>query len=357
MDSARQTTILFADVSGGSKLYEAAGYAAALEVIARCIERVRDAAQSSGGQVVKTSGDKVMVLFATADAAAQAATRMHATIEALPEIGGAKLGVQVGFHSGPGYRCNEDLLGDTVKLASRMVEQARKGQTITSQQTAALLSPSLRTLSRQLDAIPAREKDEELRLCEIGSRPSTDFPRLRLTYREHAIVCTRENESIVVGRAPGCALVVADLTVSRRHCTITLRDGRFVLQDHSTNGTYITVDGGADILAQSEEVILGGRGRIGFGRPPDASAEEVAERLGKIEQLAQLHADPRRVEHAHVERQDLAQAVERPRVFAREPHRVGPRDPVGQGDFFQAQHEIVAGARVEHVHGPGHRAV
>ena len=156
MDSARQTTILFADVSGGSKLYEAAGYAAALEVIARCIERVRDAAESTGGQVVKTSGDKVMVLFANPDAAAHAATRMHATIEALPEIGGAKLGVQVGFHSGPVYRCDEGLLGDTVKLASRMVEQARKGQAITSQQKAALLSPSLRTLFRQLDANPAR---------------------------------------------------------------------------------------------------------------------------------------------------------------------------------------------------------
>src|SRR5256885_1050092 len=44
MDSSGQTTVLVADVSGGSKLYEAAGYAAALEVIARCIERVRDAA-------------------------------------------------------------------------------------------------------------------------------------------------------------------------------------------------------------------------------------------------------------------------------------------------------------------------
>ncbi len=38
MDSSGQTTVLVADVSGGSKLYEAAGYAAALEVIARCIE-------------------------------------------------------------------------------------------------------------------------------------------------------------------------------------------------------------------------------------------------------------------------------------------------------------------------------
>src|SRR5207249_9667922 len=288
MDSSGQTTVLVADVSGGSKLYEATGYSAALEVIARCIERVREPAESTGGQVVKTNGDKVMVLFASADAAAHAATRMHATIAALPEIGGAKLGVQVGFDSGPVYRCDEDLLGDTVKLASRMVEQAQKGQTITSQQTAALLSPSFRALSRQLDAIQAREKGDALRLCEIASRGATDFRRLRLTYRGHAVVCSRENESIVVGRAPGCALVVADRTVSRRHCTITLRDGRFVLKDHSTNGTYVTDEGGDDILAQREVVILGRRSRIGIGRPPDAGPEEAVEYDGGSELQPQI---------------------------------------------------------------------
>src|SRR2546430_17498828 len=97
MDSSGQTTVLVADVSGGSKLYAAAGYAAALEVIARCIERVRDAAESTGGQVVKTNGDKVMVLFASADAAAHAATRMHATLAALPEIGGGEPGRRGGL--------------------------------------------------------------------------------------------------------------------------------------------------------------------------------------------------------------------------------------------------------------------
>jgi len=46
--------------------------------------------------------------------------------------------------------------------------------------------------------------------------------------------------------------------------------------------------GGADILAQSEEVVLGGRGRIGFGRPPDASAEEVVEYDGGSELQPQI---------------------------------------------------------------------
>jgi len=183
-----------------------------------------------------------------------------------------------------------------VTLAEGLAGQAAKGQVLTTEQTAALLSPSFRALSRQLDAIQAREKGEALRLCEIASRAAADLRRLRLTYRGRAVVCTRENDSIVVGRAPGCGLVVADRTVSRRHCTITLRGGRFVLKDHSTNGTYVTVEGGADILAQSEEVILGRRGRIGFGRPPDAGPEEAVEYDGGAELQPQIPTKPQAVQ-------------------------------------------------------------
>jgi len=131
-------TVLFADVSGSTRLIETAGDAVALKAIARCIERLRKAAESTGGQVVKTIGDEVMVLFPTPDAAVQAAAKMHASINALPAVGDTKLGVHVGFHSGPVIQVEKDVLGDTVKLAARLVEQAQKGQTITSQQTAAL---------------------------------------------------------------------------------------------------------------------------------------------------------------------------------------------------------------------------
>src|SRR2546427_5793917 len=58
MEESRQTTVLFADVSGSTKLYETAGDAAALTAIGRCIERMRKAAESTGGRVVKTIGDR-----------------------------------------------------------------------------------------------------------------------------------------------------------------------------------------------------------------------------------------------------------------------------------------------------------
>src|SRR5256714_15263333 len=142
MEESQQTTVLFADVSGSTKLYEAAGDAAALTAIGRCIDHMRKAAESTGGRVVKTIGDEIMALFPSPDAAAGAASEMHATIEQLPEVGGARLGVRVGFHSGPVIQREDDVFGDTVNMAARLVEQAGEGQSPTSPRTARALGPA-----------------------------------------------------------------------------------------------------------------------------------------------------------------------------------------------------------------------
>src|SRR2546427_13065787 len=101
MEESQQTTVLFADVSGSTKLYETAGDAVALTAIGRCIERMRKAAESTGGRVVKTIGDEIMALFPSPDAAAGAASEMHATIEQPPGGGGAKPGRRVRLPHGP----------------------------------------------------------------------------------------------------------------------------------------------------------------------------------------------------------------------------------------------------------------
>src|SRR2546425_4618597 len=161
MEESRQTTVLFADVSGSTKLYETAGDAAALTAIGRCIERMRKAAESTGGRVVKTIGDEIMALFPSPDAAAGAASEMHATIEQLPEVGGVKLGVRVGFHSGPVIHREDDVFGDTVNMAARLVEQAGKGQIIISHETAELFSPAVRVFTRPPDSVQVKGQAEK----------------------------------------------------------------------------------------------------------------------------------------------------------------------------------------------------
>ena len=282
--------MLFADVSGSTRLYETAGDAAALDAIGRCIERLSQAAESTGGRVLKTMGDEVMVLFPTPDAAANGASEMHAAVATLPPVNGTKLGVRIGFHSGPVIQRDNDVFGDTVNLAARLVEQAQKGQIITSHETSQQLSPALRAFSRRLYSIAIKGKADRGELCEIEWRPvshtTTDVgPRpearsaaaaLRLRYRDLKLVRRRENDLTIIGRDPSCGLVIASQNVSRLHCTIVRRHERFVLRDHSTNGTFVTVDGDGEILVQREDMPLRRHGWLALGEPRGETAEVVA---------------------------------------------------------------------------------
>jgi adenylate cyclase len=272
-------TVLFADVSGSHKLIETAGNAVALKAIARCLACLSTAAESTGGRVVKTIGDEVMVLFDTPDAAVEAAAKMHASIDALPAVSGTKLAVHVGFHSGPVIQVEKDVLGDTVKLASKLVEQAQQGQTITSQQTAALLSPALQPLSRQLRSVPlGGGAGQGIRLCEIvplAQAQDHAITRVRLTFRNYIVDCSRERSSILIGRDYRCGLVISDPTASRKHCAIELRGDQFVVQDHSTNGTYVTIEHEKAMLLKGENLPLRRYGWIGFSEVRSASSDVV----------------------------------------------------------------------------------
>lgn len=48
-----------------------------------------------------------------------------------------------------------------------------------------------------------------------------------------------DGETIVIGRSHTCDAVLSDTLVSKRHCTIIRQDGRYILTDHSTNGTFL----------------------------------------------------------------------------------------------------------------------
>ena len=290
MDQARQVTVLFADVSGSTKLYESEGDEAAMEAIAVCTDSLRQAVESSGGRVVKIIGDEVMAVFPTPDAAANAASSMQYAIDALPLVGATKLGIRIGFHCGPVIQNDNDIFGDTVNLAARLVEQAAQSQIILSRATADRLGPIFRGFKRPLYAIHVKGKTEEVGLCELIWRHADDVTMsvsshaqakpaplaLRLKYRDQEIVRRRDNDAITMGRDPGCSVVIADSMASRKHCTIERRQDKFVLADQSTNGTYVTAEGGAEILLQREEFRLVKHGWISFGRKR-AEAKEVVE--------------------------------------------------------------------------------
>ena len=78
------------------------------------------------------------------------------------------------------------------------------------------------------------------------------------------------------GMAPN-DVVIADRKASRVHAHIERRRDKFVLIDHSSNGTWVTADGKAEVTLRREELILRGRGHISFGHAfGDDPAEVLA---------------------------------------------------------------------------------
>lgn len=270
MQANRTATVLFAEPNSSTKRSEASRRALA--------EAVVSIAESTGGRLVKTVGGKLMVVFASPDAAASAASRIQAKIDALAPVNGVKLGVQIAFHSGPVVRGG--VADDTVKLALRLVEQAHDGQTITSLGTAEQLNPAFRHFSKVL-----RSKDaaEQPALCEIASwhqigvRPAgwTAMAVLRLTCGDQLAVCSREKEAIVLGRDEDCDVALASKAASRRHCTIEYCRGDFVVRDHSSNGTYVTIAHNTEIVLHSEKVALPEHGVISIGEPRIRTSEPI----------------------------------------------------------------------------------
>jgi len=271
MQANRTATVLFAEPSSETKRSEPSRKALA--------ELVVNIAESTGGRVVKTIGGKLMVVFASPDAAASAASRMQAKMEALPPVGGVKIGLHIGFHSGPFVAGG--VADDTVKLALRLLEQAHDGQTVTSQKTAEQLNPAFRPFSKPLRS--TRDAAEQVPLCEVASwhqrgiRPDgwTAMAVLRLTCGDQLAVCSREKEAIVLGRDDDCDLVLAGKAASRRHCTIEYCRGEFVVKDHSSNGTYVTVAQSAEIALHNEGLSLPEQGMISIGEPRERSSEPI----------------------------------------------------------------------------------
>jgi hypothetical protein len=71
--------------------------------------------------------------------------------------------------------------------------------------------------------------------------------------------------SLSIGRDAGSDIVVSAPRASRQHARIEVRNGRFVLTDQSSNGTFVQPAGADRVLVMREEYVLSGAGLIGFG--------------------------------------------------------------------------------------------
>lgn len=277
-----QRAVLFADVTDSTRIYETLGDARAHTLIEQVLWLLGNAASAHGGTIVKKLGDGMVCAFPTSDDACKAACAMQLAALQTPAARPAdRLAVRIGFTFGPVVLADGDVFGDTVNVCSRLVALANPEQVLTTQRTVAAMAPELRERCRELFPIRVRGRHEEIIACNVQYRDDPDATEtnirmttltrgrdlvLKLTYGGELRVVRTAGAGMRIGRDKDNDLVVESHFASRSHARIYPREGHFVLQDLSSNGTYLLVDGStAEILLRREEAVLTERGWVGLG--------------------------------------------------------------------------------------------
>ena len=291
MDTAvEEVAIVFADVTGSVRLFDALGDEKAWKLIQKCLKGMTEEVDGNHGRVIKTIGDEVMCTFSTPDDAINAAVGMQEKVRD-GSIGGDSnepaLSVRIGIHFGEVIPKDNDVFGDAVNLASRMATAAKGGQIITTQFTAEALSESLQSAVRLVDRMPVKGKRDPIDIYEVvweeGTtnvatnivNPADMEARLSLRYRDKVIVMNHSSTPMMLGRGRQAHLRVDDVNASRVHLRVEYSRGKFMIFDESVNGTYVLTPAGEVMLRRNEFHVLSGVGRISLGRKVDGNEEVV----------------------------------------------------------------------------------
>ena len=306
MTQEQNIGVLFADISGTTRLYRKIGTDEAQRALERCVKRMERAIESHRGRVVMPAVDEMIAVFATADAALQASAEMQKRLADLPPVSGVKLTIRSGVHFGPGLVGEAGLSGSVIDLGRQLLSMAGPGQILTCAQTAEALSKPLRQWLRSADDLMLRlplgecpvyrvsVQDEDLvNATYVGPAPGAIAPPpppfseavplpavtpgFRLRFAGKAFVLDDRTPSLTVGRDRKADLSIKDPKASRQHALIVRRDASHVfLIDNSTNGTYV-LRGDQEIRVLGGELRLSGKGSIAFGHSPREAGVEVVE--------------------------------------------------------------------------------
>ncbi|WP_300453814.1 adenylate/guanylate cyclase domain-containing protein [Accumulibacter sp.] len=282
---------LFVSVSGSSRLFEKLGGTEALHAIERCMKRILRGVDGFRGRIVRTTRDDLAALFDNADDACQAAIAMQRRVADLPPVSGIKLAIRAGFHHG---QVVGEGVGSCVNAAECLAGMAGPGQILTTAETQALLSPLWRSSTRCLEGLSIKGQTTDQRVFEVswpksgsqGAKEAVASPplprserevRLCVRYAGHVKLLDRLRPKLLLGRDSGCDLTVRDRRASRHHAQIERRGETFVLRDLSTNGTFVTVTGGPELLVRREEIVLRDSGIIAFAASASSPGADLAE--------------------------------------------------------------------------------
>ena len=283
------TTVVFTDLTGSTSVFETLGNFRATKAVTQLTQWICNLLQARGGQVIKTLGDGVLTVFPDATMAVEAVVELQrehsANLQQQPRA--EHLPIRVGVASGKVEIVNGDCYGDAVNVASRLSDLAGPHEIWVSSSDLDFASRANQIRYRPLGSINVRGRVEPciVHQVEWHEDQSSDFitmagnldpkqkgdvlgQEIELTYLDQSRTFMAFDLPVHVGRIRHCEFIVADPRVSRTHFRIEWRNGRIMLVDVSSYGTWIRFAGSrAEVLLRREECVLYGQGEIALGAP------------------------------------------------------------------------------------------
>ncbi|MCX7041934.1 MAG: adenylate/guanylate cyclase domain-containing protein [Gammaproteobacteria bacterium] len=292
MSQTRPQTILFADVSGSTRLFETKGDVEARRLIAAVLDALSIVCVGHGGRVIKTIGDEIMCTLPTAMSGLLAACDMQRKMSRDINFVRENLAVRIGFHHGNALDENDDVFGDAVNVAARMTSLAKREQIVSTASTVNGLTgtrlPETRSLGRarvsgkllpiEIVDVVWQEDTSGMTMVQSAIRMGDAAPagaKLTLRHRGKLIELTENSEPFMMGREVSNNLVVEADWVSRTHAQIEYKRGHFMITDRSTNATYVCIGQDPELRLHRDEVHLRKSGSISMGQAASANTHDL----------------------------------------------------------------------------------
>lgn len=291
MTASQSLTILFADVSGSTKLFETRGNVQARSIISLVLSALVEVAERHGGRLIKTIGDEVMCTFPSALQGLLASTDMQRRIKGDAGFAVDNVGIRVGLHHGEALVEDNDVYGDAVNVAARMAALAKRDQIVATASTSLNITNAAGLRVRSVGTARVAGKLMPIEIVDVMwqedvshvttvqrvvhfSNSPTERMRLLLRHRDREFKLDEMSEPFTLGREAGHGLTIDADWVSRDHAMIEWKRGHFEIADRSTNGTWIKI-GNEELLVHRDAFKLRRSGTISLGQASETGAANL----------------------------------------------------------------------------------
>jgi class 3 adenylate cyclase len=257
-------TVVFTDLVGSVKMYNKVSDSVAVDLVKNLEAQVQEILPKFRGKMIKSTGDGQLLTFEDASNATKAALEIHRLCDLLARNKMTDLFVRIACHTGEVFHGENDIHGNSVNLAARLLTVCGACETCVTAETWATMTQDDRKgyLPHGPEVFKGftrfsrvYKKPNPNPLTDVTFRPESiggddtslvvtesmpkhqkyvatlDHPQVKKTFE------IKEGETHVLGRAPECSTVVADKMFSGTHMALAVVDGvlwAFDLQ--SSNG-------------------------------------------------------------------------------------------------------------------------